>query len=755
MGNPDEPSPASDPHIGRTLGGKWRLRRLIAVGGMASVYAASHRSGTPAAVKVLHPSFARSPEARDRFMREGYIANAAGPGAVRILDDDIDEDGAPYLVMELLSGDAVDLRAERLGGRLPLRDVLWLASETLSTLAVAHANGILHRDLKPANLFWTDDDTIKLLDFGVARLRTEGTDHTSAGTIMGTPGYMAPEQARGIPEDMDARTDIWSVGAIMFRLLTGEAVHPDEGGSRLVAAATVQARSLGYVDPKIPLDVVAIVDRALAFLPEERFPNAVAMREAIVQVAGADDLRPGPVRGRKPALPPRAALASAIAPRNREVSIAELSPDDVVLDDAPPEDVVAAPAPGLATGMSDADTLALRALLELLEIATLSRADLEARDHPRFREAAKLGAFRRLEAAHKHATEVLSKAHIGLFWNVLPEGFATRQGLLWIARPPLPPTPARMYADGVRMLGLLPGIDIEELGEIIRIVRGELAPFHDFAALLHASHLPHLVHRIDATKPGVPEHPALSIENSLSGNVDVLAMVRSLEGSDPALRAVLFTRLERVAAGHEHDIGAEIPGAEIEIALGLLKVLAATGTDAAKAAMQQAAASPSPVVRLDAISLLDPSGDRLRAAVRDELSAGESAARAAVLTALEVYRLKEAAPVLVSRVRTGAFDRLPYEERRQTLATLAALVPQRAESLAVELLLDQRVISAPQHEATRELACELLGRTARSADARRALDGAATGRARTSDGVRTAAGAALEAFDSRVPMPSS
>jgi serine/threonine-protein kinase len=677
---------------------------------MASVYAATHSSGTPAAVKVLHPVFARSPDARDRFMREGYIANAAGPGAVRILDDDIDEDGAPYLVMELLTGEEVDARMDRMGGRLPLREVLWLTSEALATLVFAHANGILHRDLKPANLFWTSDDRIKLLDFGLARLRLEGDKHTSAGTILGTLGYMAPEAARGDPDGMDARTDVWSVGAIMFRLLTGESVHPEDGlAQRLNAARNVAARSVGYVEPSLPPEVVAIVDRALAFVPDDRYPSALAKREAIQRLTGTDDLRPR--RAPPPPPPPmkrvpsRAALAAVKVPDRHEVSIhelapediirepsvAELSADDLVADEptaeappapapapapAPPPPPAPAPEPGLATGMSDEDTLALRALLELLEMATLTRTELEARDRPRFREAAKLGAFRRLEAAHKHATLALGNAHIGLFWNVLPEGFATRQGLLWLAKPPLPNVPERMHADGVRMLGLLPGVELEELGEVVRALRGEIAPFRDFAAFFHASHLPHVVHRIDATKPGVADHPALSIERSFSGNVDVLATIdAAVAERDPARRASLFTRLERVATGHEREIVARLASAaaDPEAAIGLLRVLAATGTPAASEALVEATASPSPLVQIEALALLDPTGERLRKGLDERLDRALPETRLSLLAAIREYRVKGAAPLLATRVQSEAFARLAPEEQRETRAVLEAL----------------------------------------------------------------------------------
>src|SRR5579859_712529 len=130
--------------VGQTLSGKWRLDRLIGEGGMAAVYSATHRNGATAAIKILNAEYARRADTRTRFLREAYIANKAGKGAVQVLDDDVLDDGSPYLVMELLKGEPVDLRTYRLGGKLSPRDAVWVAKQTLPTLSDAHAVGIIH-----------------------------------------------------------------------------------------------------------------------------------------------------------------------------------------------------------------------------------------------------------------------------------------------------------------------------------------------------------------------------------------------------------------------------------------------------------------------------------------------------------------------------------------------------------------------------------------------------------------------------------
>ena len=143
--------------VGRLISGKWRLDALIGVGGMAAVYMATHRNGSMSAVKILHEEVSLNQEVRERFLREAYIANKVNhPGTVKVLDDDKDEQGAPYIVMELLRGETVETRAQKAGGRLPIADTLEILDQTLAVLESAHAQTIVHRDLKPENLFMTD-----------------------------------------------------------------------------------------------------------------------------------------------------------------------------------------------------------------------------------------------------------------------------------------------------------------------------------------------------------------------------------------------------------------------------------------------------------------------------------------------------------------------------------------------------------------------------------------------------------------------
>jgi serine/threonine-protein kinase len=267
--------------IGQWLRGKYRLDHVLGVGGMASVYSVTHRNGRRFALKMLHAELSVRPDVRKRFLREGYIANVVDhPGAVAVLDDDVTEDGAAFLVMELLDGETVDAMLVR-DGRLPEGAVLALAAETLDVLAAAHAKNVVHRDIKPANVFVTRGGEVKVLDFGIARLRAaESSSATSTGIALGTPAFMSPEQALG--RDVDGRSDVFSVGAMMFTLLTGQYVHEGEAGQELmVRAATEPARPIASMSRDVSPAVAAIVDRALAFSALDRWPTATEMRNEV------------------------------------------------------------------------------------------------------------------------------------------------------------------------------------------------------------------------------------------------------------------------------------------------------------------------------------------------------------------------------------------------------------------------------------------------------------------------------------------
>jgi eukaryotic-like serine/threonine-protein kinase len=268
---------------GEWIHGKYQVQRVLGTGGMGTVYGTKRRNESQAAVKVLHPRFARDKSIRARFLEEGYLANRVGhPAVVTIIEDDIDEEGNFYIVMELLDG--VDL-AQFVGPpRIPVTtaQTLNIADQLLAALVQAHQKGIVHRDIKPANVMILRDGRVKLLDFGIAKaLSAMGTvsalEEDEEGTI-GTDRYMSPEQGNGLIEDIDARSDLWSVGALLMALLA-------EQDSSTIPLWDQnyedRAWSFSRLGPDVPPLVVQIISLALQPQKDQRWVSAAAMKEAV------------------------------------------------------------------------------------------------------------------------------------------------------------------------------------------------------------------------------------------------------------------------------------------------------------------------------------------------------------------------------------------------------------------------------------------------------------------------------------------
>jgi serine/threonine-protein kinase len=281
---------------GSVLDGKWRLERKLGEGGMGAVYAAVHvRNAKRVAVKILHDA-SDNAEILTRFQREGYVSNVIDdPGVVAVYDDAVAPDGTAYLVMDLLEGESIEDRAQARGGKLPWQEVLTIAHPALAVIQKAHERGIIHRDLKPSNLFLTSERRIKVLDFGLAGMTAPHLKVTGPTTpMMGTLGFMPPEQIRGEWSRVGPASDIWAMGATLFALLTGLCVHENGPPEQFLKRALVDpAPPIRSVDPTVPAEVAEIVDRALAVDPEARFRDAQEMRDAIGRAY--DRLASGPL----------------------------------------------------------------------------------------------------------------------------------------------------------------------------------------------------------------------------------------------------------------------------------------------------------------------------------------------------------------------------------------------------------------------------------------------------------------------------
>ena len=258
--------------VGQTLSQRYTLEEVVDVGGTCAVYRAAHRNGNRVAVKVLHASRATTKEAREQFLRDAYTANKVEhPAAHRILDDDTTEDGAVFVVMDYLEGQSLTTLLQRSGGGMSEKQLVPLMAQLCDVLAVAHDKGITHRALSPRKLFVDKDRTLHVFGFGTA-----ATD----------PAFMAPEQARG--ETPDALTDLWAVGSVMFFALSGQAVYEAETlWQTKEHAATKPAPEMLSTVSGVDVDVAAIVDRAIAASPNDRWRNAGAMATALRKPLGA------------------------------------------------------------------------------------------------------------------------------------------------------------------------------------------------------------------------------------------------------------------------------------------------------------------------------------------------------------------------------------------------------------------------------------------------------------------------------------
>jgi serine/threonine-protein kinase len=281
-----------DPIVGQLLDGSYEVLRVIGEGGMGRVYEARHtRLHTKRfAVKLLHHELARQPEVVTRFQREAEAASVlTHPNVVGVYDVNTSADGRPYIVAELLQGEDLGSYLER-AAKLPVVEAVHIVRQVCRALGAAHTHGIVHRDVKPENIFLVRPNaTVKVLDFGISKVAENSDGLTKTGTVMGTPDYMAPEQARG--DRVDARADIYAVGAILYRALTGR--KPFDGTDAmaiLTAVLTQEPERPSTLEPKIPLSLELIVQRTMAKLPAERFATMEALEAALAPFDSPDAL---------------------------------------------------------------------------------------------------------------------------------------------------------------------------------------------------------------------------------------------------------------------------------------------------------------------------------------------------------------------------------------------------------------------------------------------------------------------------------
>jgi len=324
MNEPDQRAAAL---LGQDLDGAYRLTRVIAEGGMGTVYEALQlRLNRRVAVKVMVPELAANAEALARFRREVAVTSQlAHPHVIHLVDFGTAPSGQPYLVMEYLEGEDLSQRLARVK-TLPPTATANIVIQAALALTATHAKGIVHRDLKPANLFLlrTDGvvDFVKLVDFGISKVRTSDAKLTRASVMMGTPHYMSPEQALGRVDDVDHRSDQWALACIAWEMLCGS--FPFDGAdinAVLQNVAYHEPPRLDTLVPGLPRELEPTLRRALSKKQADRFPTIAAFSRTFEAAAGgvargASEARPDPApprSGRGATLALVAAIAIALA----------------------------------------------------------------------------------------------------------------------------------------------------------------------------------------------------------------------------------------------------------------------------------------------------------------------------------------------------------------------------------------------------------------------------------------------------------
>jgi serine/threonine protein kinase len=336
------PSPASPPvdstlydflappqkpdEIGRL--GPYRVLKVLGHGGMGVVYLAEDpQLNRPIALKVMLPAMASSPASQQRFLREARAAAMIEHDHVITIYQVGEDRGVPYLAMPLLKGESLDDRLRR-EGQLPPATVIRLGREIAEGLAAAHERGLIHRDIKPSNI-WLEGDRgrVKILDFGLARGTNDNVQLTQTGAILGTPAFMAPEQASGLP--VDARSDLFSLGCVLYRMCAGRL--PFQGKdtiSTLIAVTTEEPPALASLNPALPPQLDRLIKLLLEKDPNKRPASARAVAKALVGLAAKRPQAPAATPSKPPAAvkpSPGKPAASRSTPPTEKLQFAEPS----------------------------------------------------------------------------------------------------------------------------------------------------------------------------------------------------------------------------------------------------------------------------------------------------------------------------------------------------------------------------------------------------------------------------------------------
>ncbi len=492
--------------VGSVIGDQWRVLEALGSGELTRGYLVEAPEGRRATLRALRPELAKIPELTERFLRDPLIANQIKhPGCRRVLDTGLHE-GTPYLVSDLVGGVALSDLLEAGQEVSPAQCLSWMGS-ALEVLDVAHGQAIIHRDLRPQSLVVLDSGELCIRDFGFARLRELGGEAASLA-------FVAPERLSHGTGAMDERGDLFALGAICFRLLTGET--PLARGSTIAGRGSFERPSFAQLLPEAPIELAELVDRALMRDPELRYQSAAAMYRAVRRAGRAPELaelgrfassvrqlkgavaqteRPADGRDVDASLlgtyipgAPRLPDLSSDRPSGVASRAASIAP---AASSAPAPggrggggDELGGSAPGLAP-VTDHEVLALRQVFADWERALRAEVQYGAQ-HPE--------AVRAHDRAWAAVDEGLAASDGALLCNLTPYAFVLADQAVWEPKGSFARIPYRLFADGVRVLGLRRGLERHEWDQLSACLLSDLDedPLHDFTTLLWDADLAHV-----------------------------------------------------------------------------------------------------------------------------------------------------------------------------------------------------------------------------------------------------------------------
>ena len=499
------------------------------MGGMAAVYSSRDEGDTPVAIKVLHSAYSTNEGVRQRFVREAHLTQAVEhPGRVHVYDEGVSEDNDPYFVMELLQGATLDKLWKKQNRVLDVEYALEVADCVLDFLSACHGLGIVHRDLKPANIFITHEGMVKVLDFGVARKREADVDPTLAGTALGTPAYMAPEQALGSTDRIDGRTDIFAVGAVLHTTIAGQRLHEGRSNQEaFVLAATQPASSVAKIAPHLAPEVVALIDRALQWDPRNRFQDAAEMRAAIASVL--DVLRGSPAAVPEPQRPQgKAQLLTALA------ASGEAAGDDRELS---PEEQAT---------VKEIQEIFVRVERGLNAVRQYTSDHKVVQGH--------------MQSIHEVIGAYLAREPAVLHWEVKPHSFTLKGAVLWEPLHPFDEIPYNLFASGFREFSVTAGVSLDEVVTLLDLMRRDplrdFSPEDDLATAFWEKQLEHVQYQVVSSflTVGSSDEADREYDDLLDKGKDVVATSNRKQSGGKELETEPMSLEERAAMIAAHQV---------------------------------------------------------------------------------------------------------------------------------------------------------------------------------------------------------